>query len=85
MAVTHISIYNHPNCTWVMEDDIFVCTHDIEEIVEYVEDHLGINGPYQTEYMGYACAECGEPLEGSPEQDREELMAEQRLMELLGK
>lgn len=81
----HIDIRDYPSCTWVLEDDIFVCTHDQDEVVEYVEDHMGINGPYQTEYLGYACADCGEPIEGDPIADRQDAIAEAQLMEILGK
>ena len=55
------------------------------EIVDYVEDHLGINGHYQTEGKGYVCVDCGEQLEGDPEADRADYEAECQLMELLDK
>lgn len=84
-GILHIDVRDYPNCTWVLDDNGFICTHDQEEIVEYVEDHMGIDGPYQTESLGYACAECGEPLGGSPEEDRQDAEAEAQLMELLGK
>lgn len=84
-GLLHVDVRDYPNCTWVLEDDRFICQHDQEEIVEYVEDHMGMNGPYQTEYLGYACAECGEGLEGDPEEDRQDAIAEAQLMELLGK
>lgn len=60
-----------PNCTWELEGDAFYCTHDEFEVVDYVEDHLGFNGHYQTEHKGYQCADpdCEEPIDGSPEED----------------
>lgn len=80
-----INVYEYPNCTWFMDGDSFFCSHDEVEIVDYVEDHLGFQGHYQTESQGYACAECEEPLEGSPDEDRADALAEMQLMEALGK
>ncbi len=64
-----IDIYDQPNCTWELDGDSFYCTHDEKEVVEYTNDHMGFNGHYQTEDEGYACAECGESLDGSPAED----------------
>ena len=84
--VKHIKIKYIPGCTWEFEGGMFFCLHDEDmEIVDYVEDHLGINGHYQTESKGYVCADCGEPLEGDPEADRADYEAECQLMELLDK
>lgn len=80
-----IKVIEIPNSTWELEGDTFYCTHDEIEIVEYTDDHLGPDGHYQTEHLGYACADCGEPLEGSPEADRADYEAEMQIMEMLGK
>lgn len=82
--ILHIDVRDYPNCTWVLDGDRFVCTHDKEEIIKFVEDHMGIDGPYQTEHAGYVCEECGQPLDGNPEDDQD-YIAEMQLMELLGK
>ena len=70
-GVLHIDVRDVPNCTWELEGDTFFCTHDELEVVDYVEDHLGFQGHYQTEHKGYQCADpdCEEPVEGSPEED----------------
>lgn len=77
----NINVMHYPNCTWTLEGVSFFCAHDEIEVVEYVEDHMGI----ETRIEGYACAECGEPLDGSPAEDRADAIAEQQLMELLNK
>lgn len=45
--------------------------------------------PVEVEKQGYYCAGCGEPLEGDPELERREYLAEAeaeaQLMEILGK
>ena len=66
-----IKVTEIPNCTWELEDTSFYCTHDEFEVVDYVEDHLGFQGHYQTEHKGYQCADpdCEEPIDGSPEED----------------
>jgi hypothetical protein len=66
-----INVIEIPNCTWELEGDTFFCTHDEREVEEFVQDHLGFQGHYQTEHLGYVCADpdCGEVLEGSPEED----------------
>lgn len=74
-----------PSCTWSLDGETFFCTHDEVEVTEYTEDHLGANGHYQTNHLGYACAECGEPLDGDPIADRNDYLAESQLMEMLGK
>lgn len=65
----NISVREIPTCVWILDGDTFFCTHDEPVVVEYVQDHMGIDGHYQTESLGYECAECGEPLEGSPLED----------------
>lgn len=69
-GVVHIDVRDIPSCLWELDGDTFYCTHDEIEVVEYTQDHLGVSGHYQTESDGYACAECGEPLEGSPAEDK---------------
>lgn len=64
-----INVIDIPNCTWELEGDTFFCTHDEFEVIESVQDHMGFNGHYQTESLGYICSECEEPLDGSPEED----------------
>lgn len=83
--VIHIKVNYIPTSTWELDGNEFHCAHDDIEIVDYVEDHLGIDGHYQTESQGYACADCGEPIEGDPEEDRQDMIAEMQLMELLNK
>lgn len=80
-----IHVTYEPTCTWELEGDSFFCTHDETEVVDYVEDHLGFEGHYQTEHTGYACIECGEPVEGSPEEDKADYLAQMDIMEILGK
>lgn len=80
-----VMVIETPNCTWELDGEWFVCTHDEATILTYEEDHLGPDGHYQIKCYGYACAECGEPLEGSPEADRNDYLAEIELMEVLGK
>ena len=65
-----INVYESPNSTWVLDGDTFFCSHDEIDVVQYVQDHMGFDGHYQTEESVYECAECGEQLEGSPEEDR---------------
>jgi len=57
-------------CTWRLDGDTFFCTHDEVNVEEFTNDHMGFEGHYQTESLGYVCAECDEVLEGSPEEDR---------------
>lgn len=84
--VKHIKVKYIPSCTWELDGETFFCLHDEDiDIVDYVENHLGISGHYQTESKGYACADCGEPLDGDPEADRADYEAEMQLMELLDK
>ena len=66
-----IDVQQVVTCTWELEGDSFYCTHDEFEVVEYVEDHLGFQGHYQTEHEGYQCADpdCEEPVEGNPAED----------------
>jgi hypothetical protein len=83
--MAYINVRVVPNCTWSLNGDSFFCTHDEVEVVGYVQDFMGIDGHYQTESEGYACVECGEPVDGSPELDHAESVAEMELMERLGK
>lgn len=71
-----IRVHYEPDCTWVLEDGIFVCTHDETIIVEYEVPYMTTDGPDFYTSEGYDCAECGEALEGSPAQDRAEAYAE---------
>lgn len=64
-----IKVYVYPSCTWELEGDTFFCTHDEVEVESLTTDHMGFQGHYQTEQDAYVCAECGEVLEGSPEED----------------
>lgn len=84
-GVLHIDVRDVPNCTWALDGDAFYCTHDETEIVDYTVDYMTFDGPDQYEVQGYACAECGESLDGSPAEDRAEALAESQLMEMLGK
>lgn len=82
-GAVHIDVRDIPNCTWELDGDSFFCTHDEIEIVDYTEDHLGFQGHYQTEHKGYACAECEEPISGSPEEDYADYLAEKNLIEAI--
>lgn len=66
-----IYVYAYPSCTWELDGDTFYCTHDEFEVEEFIQNHMGFNGHYQTESLGYVCSDpdCGEVLEGSPEED----------------
>lgn len=85
--MTTIKVEDLTNCTWKLEGSNFYCTHDENEIVKYYEDYtMDLYGNIEEiETSGYACAECGEPLEGDPEYDHEDLIAESQLMDILGK
>lgn len=76
-----INVYEYPNSTWELDGDSFFCTHDEVEVLDYVTDHLGFQGHYQREHLGYFCAECEEPLEGSPEEDAYESMIDAQIAE----
>lgn len=71
-----INVYYQPTCTWVLDGENFFCTHDLVEIVEDVTDYMTPDGPDQFEIEHYACVECGETLEGSPDEDRLESLAD---------
>lgn len=76
-----ISIIEIPNCTRELDGDSFYCNHEEREIVDYVEDHMGFRGHYQTESSGYQCADpdCEEPLDGSPEEDAYDAMVDAQI------
>lgn len=82
--MVHIDVRYHSS-TWKLDGDTFFCTHDETKIVDYIEDHIGFTGYYQTERQGYVCAGCDEPLGGDPDLDRAEALEEMRLMDMLGK
>lgn len=79
----NIKIKEIVNCTWRLDGSNFYCDHDEIETVIYYEDHLGIDGPYETKHIGYACAECGESLDGNPAEDEQDCIAESQLMEMI--
>lgn len=82
--VSHIAVKIIPNCTWVLDGTTFFCSHDDVELTEYVEDYMGINGPYQVESQGYSCVECGEPVDVDEyDEDESDYYAELSLMETL--
>lgn len=61
------------------------CEHENGSEVESVtEDHLGINGHYQTEHEIYVCVDCGTETDGCPAEDRAEAIADMQIMEALG-
>jgi hypothetical protein len=66
-----IPVRYEPNCTWVLEDGVFCCTHDEVEVVEYTNMYMTNDGPEEYTSEGYECVECGEQLEGTPAEDRE--------------
>lgn len=66
-----INVIVYPNCTWELEGDSFYCTHDEIEITDYINDHIGFDGHYQTEGKCLVCAECGEDLEMPLEEEYE--------------
>lgn len=73
-----INVREITTCTWELEGDTFYCTHDEMYVEDFVEDHIGFQGHYQTESLGYVCADpdCREVLEGSPEEDRADAQAD---------
>lgn len=83
--VIHIPIEYIQTSTWELDGGVFHCAHDDIEVVSYIEDYNGANGHYQTEYRGYACYYCGESVDGNPDIDRQDMIAEMQLMELLDK
>lgn len=85
METGRIEIHQCPTCTWELEGNTFQCTHDQVEVVRFVDDNFGPNGHYETYYNGYACLECGATVEGNPDEDEQEYIAEIKLMEALGK
>lgn len=68
-----IDVYFYPSCTWALDGDSFYCTHDEVEVETFETPYMSFNGVDTYESKGYVCAECGEPLEGSPEEDRAEM------------
>jgi len=68
-GVLHIDVRDVPSCTWMLDGGSFFCTHNEVEVEEFAENHIGYQGHYQTKSLGYFCAECDKPLEGSPEED----------------
>lgn len=69
----NISVRYEPTCTWELDGDSFYCTHDITEVVDFTELYMTIDGAEERTGIGYECVECGEPVEGSPEEAREEV------------
>lgn len=84
-GVLHIDVLEIPNCTWTLVDDCFMCSHDDYEVETFTDDHFGFDGHYQSSYEGYVCIECGEALEGSPEEDKYDNMVDAQIMSALGK
>lgn len=71
-----IRVHFAPSCIWVLEGDTFFCTHNETIIVDTSYMIMTYDGPDEVESQGYTCAECGEPLEGSPAEDRADYLAE---------
>lgn len=66
----NIRVTEIPNCTWILEGDSFWCTHSEKEVVLDTIHYMTYDGPDEYDVEGYACAECGVPLEGFPMLDR---------------
>ena len=61
------------------------CPHEELVIDDWTTVRPSPDGPIEESGKGYYCVACGEPIEGNPEEDRKESIAEANLMELLGK
>lgn len=49
--------------TWKLDGDTFFCEHEEVELVDFVQDHMGFDGHYQTEHQMYVCSDCDEEVE----------------------
>lgn len=71
-------------CDQTGESDM--CEHNGEKEIETATtDHLGFNGHYQTEHEFYICDICGMEIDGDPEEDRADSIADTQTMQALGK
>lgn len=77
-----------PSTTYKLIGNEFYCSHD-EKVIDVYYEYPSYWSPVEVEKQGYYCAGCGEPLEGDPELERREYLAEAeaeaQLMEILGK
>lgn len=84
-----ITVIQEPSSTYELIGNEFYCTHDERVIDTYYVEYPSYYGAHEVEKQGYYCVSCGEPLEGDPEAERAEAIAEAeaeaQLMELLGK
>lgn len=73
--------------TWILNEDwAFVCTHDCGSHVETVEVPTMRNGEYDTyEQRIYVCDDCDADVDGNPDLDRAEMLAEMQADEARGK
>ena len=51
------------NSTWKLDGDTFFCEHEEVEVVDCVQDHMGFDGHYQTEYKINVCCDCGSEVD----------------------
>lgn len=84
-----IAIKETETATWQLnEDNEFECTHDAGSTVETVEVDTMRNGEHDTyEQRIYVCVDpdCEAELDGSPDEDRADALADMQIMEALGK
>lgn len=74
--------------SWILnEDGEFECAHDDSRVETFEVDTMR-NGEHDTyEQRGYVCADydCEAELDGNPDEDRAEALADMQIMEALGK
>ena len=63
-----INVIEKPS-VWELDGDSFFCNHIERIVVESEGMTMGFDGPVEHKSHGYECVECGEVLEGSPEED----------------
>lgn len=71
---------------WLNEDNEFECLHDEGTHVETVEVDTMRNGEHDTyEVRIYVCDTCDAEVDGDPDADRADALADMQIMEALGK
>ena len=84
----HIEIKQPEQSSWILNEDWqFECAHD-DSRVETGEVDVMRNGEHDTdEVRYYVCADydCEAELDGNPDEDRADYLADMQTMEALGK
>lgn len=52
------------------------CEHESTHVESATQDHLGVDGHYQTEHSIYVCDNCEVTVDGDPEADAAEAKAD---------